>query len=251
LNGRQIYNPEPVEEKTQDDGRADHPRRHDEHHDQNAGHDQKDLDGFDCGSRQQLVHGSHVFRKPVQNSTGGVGVEESHGGLQDVGEHAVVEPFGSVHADFEEQEGPGSRQNDGQEDEDGVDPDVGGLGESGVGFGQIRRDQRERGVRGVREVVGVKSGRLFGCHHLAVRHVRHPSVVIINTVTDLTRVGQRLFHVCPESMTCDDGSRKRNGRTSRSTRGPQRCNWLARRAARLARTRRARCCRLPCSTPSK
>lgn len=116
-----------VEQSTQNHCWKDHPGGDDEDHDEDAGHDHEDLDGFHHGFGEGLVDGTHVFGKAVEDTSRGVGVEEAHRGLQDIVKHGIVKVFGGVHADFKEEKGAQSCQDDGSEDERSVDPDVGLL----------------------------------------------------------------------------------------------------------------------------
>lgn len=48
--------------------------------------------------RQHLVNDPHVLGESIQDSSRGVGVEEAHGGVQDVAEHVVVQGDGAARA---------------------------------------------------------------------------------------------------------------------------------------------------------
>lgn len=56
-------------------------------------------------SRQDLINDAHVFRESVEDAAGGVSVEESHGGTQDVAEHLVMQLDRTAHAHPQEHDG--------------------------------------------------------------------------------------------------------------------------------------------------
>ena len=54
--------------------------------------------------RDRHINGVHVFGEPVEDASQGCGVEEGHGRIEDVVQHAVVKGPGGEEACYGEEE---------------------------------------------------------------------------------------------------------------------------------------------------